>query len=457
MFVAKNQNFVPTRRRCVLTIAHVDYLHDRSGTPKAILSQKKAFSDYNIDYIGIVSIQDSVRNHRIPSVSCMLIINDTIVAIRSFDCILAAFESWKREGLQIIGIHIHHCRYLNVQFAEALIDLFQDAPVKIMLHDYYLCCTGTNLLRNGEAYCHSTRLGGEQCLHCDVYHRSLPRERLLWQMIAPRINRVSFIAPSQIAMSIFLRFHPEIQHDIQEKCLVLPHQEKEGYYKENLRQISDNEKLRVAYIGSASTIKGWSLWTNLVDSYPDDYEYYVFNGNGVVHKNERNVEVNFTNQDLNAMTIALRKYSPHIAVIASIWPETYSYTYYEAISANCFIVTHKDSGNIAWQVNENGNGVVLSGSQGMLAFFSCPDRVRDRVNAYRLSSPGGPLNLRDNEDLVRLTLDEVSGVTSDGQSPELLKLSVPAERNPLALLIERVFTWVRHYKYDSNGNLVAGS
>ena len=58
------------------------------------------------------------------------------------------------------------------------------------------------------------------------------------------------------------------------------------------------------------------------------------------------------------MTKALRDNDIQVALLWAKWPETYSYTFYESLSANLYIITNRVSGNITNQVEERRCGMI---------------------------------------------------------------------------------------------------
>ena len=99
------------------------------------------------------------------------------------------------------------------------------------------------------------------------------------------------------------------------------------------------------------------------------------------------------------MIDALRSNKIHIAILWSIWPETYAYTYYEAYSANCFIITNNRSGNIFNQVELRNNGIVVD---DLKSFLNNEQELRGMLNKYRKTKNKIPLSLEENKDFLSL-------------------------------------------------------
>ena len=76
------------------------------------------------------------------------------------------------------------------------------------------------------------------------------------------------------------------------------------------------------------------------------------------------------------MREALQRYEIDIAYVGSISPETYSYTYYEACEAGCFVITTDKSGNVSRQVEEDMTGRAFRNMDEMNAWLRCIDKVK---------------------------------------------------------------------------------
>ena len=92
-----------------------------------------------------------------------------------------------------------------------------------------------------------------------------------------------------------------------------------------------------------------------------------------------NIPVSFLDEGPDAMVKALRECQIDIAFLWSIWPETYSFTLYEAFAANCFVVTNSMSGNIAEQIRNNSRGIVFNDEAEMRLFFNNLLRVKEAI------------------------------------------------------------------------------
>jgi hypothetical protein len=92
------------------------------------------------------------------------------------------------------------------------------------------------------------------------------------------------------------------------------------------------------------------------------------------------------------MVDALVEHGIDVVLLWSIWPETYSFTFFEALAAGCFVITNRNSGNIQAQVRQWNCGRVFDTESEMLRFLSDSRRVssaltdghRQRGKRFRL-------------------------------------------------------------------------
>ena len=59
-----------------------------------------------------------------------------------------------------------------------------------------------------------------------------------------------------------------------------------------------------------------------------------------------------------------------LVLLWSIMPETFSYTLYESMAAGCFVITHKNSGNIAITIKQNNKGEIIDNEADLIALLT---------------------------------------------------------------------------------------
>lgn len=397
-----NNSFKPNNKKYILSICFANYTKNISGMPKVMMAHQQTYNKASISYVSLFSVKKNIFNDRI-MLFCKfgLIIDGSYIGIFQMSQLIHMFYGWMHENYQMIDIHIHHLMYINLNRVNELLSSCHNIPIKVFLHDYYLACTQYNLLKNGKVYCGGEGFKQERCSDCLEYKKSMALEEKIHRLLGNFQDRITFISPSNITKEIFLNFHPEYKGN----TVVIPHQVGEGHYLGNTEKLSSDEKIKIAFLGMPRNHKGWNVWKNIVEKFSGcDYEFYVFNNANEQYDQMQRINVAFSKEHLNAMTDALRGNKIHIAFLWSTCPETYSYTYFEAFAANAFIITNKDSGNIVYTVRQHKNGVVFENEDDLLHMLKKPDEMRKQINEFRDTTIGGPELLKDNTDIVHMSL-----------------------------------------------------
>ena len=83
------------------------------------------------------------------------------------------------------------------------------------------------------------------------------------------------------------------------------------------------------------------------------------------------------------MVRALASQNIDVAILWSVWPETFSFTAHEALAAGTVIVTSEDSGNSADRVRRFDRGIVFESEAAAISAFQADDieeLARGRTN-----------------------------------------------------------------------------
>lgn len=387
----------------VLSIGFPQYVRDKSGMSKVILAHQKMFNEYQISYIHLFAVKKLMLQDRLTIFSYFgMYIDGKYAGIYTAEQVNQKLEQWFLEGHSLLNIHLHHLLYLKLKNIDKVLSALPQTPVKVFLHDYYLCCTNYNLMKNETEFCGGTGFSEKTCHDCTAYQRSKLKEQQLHQLLGKYKERLTFIAPSQVTKEIFLRFHKEYA----DRTIVIAHQKRIGCYDGNLETVGSGERMKIGFMAMPRVHKGWEVWEKICENYKEDYEFVVFNSSQDSYPGMSKIKVEFSEQNLNAMADAVRNYGTQIVFLWSLCAETYSYTCFEAYSANCYIITNEKSGNIADVVRKEGNGKVFSTEEELFAFLADQEMVRKAVNEYRKKGPKGPEELIENDEIVKLTQRE---------------------------------------------------
>ncbi len=197
-------------------------------------------------------------------------------------------------------------------------------------------------------------------------------------------------APSESAAQIVHTVYNDIP------VIVLPHLQYDVRKHSAVRKNVQN----IAYIGLANEYKGWDAFCTIYRQLRQDYQFFCL---GKCDKNLRVDGITYVDigkdkfQNGLSMTEGLKKYGIDIVYIGSTGPETYSYTYFEAFEAGCFVLTYKISGNVSSQVSINKNGKVFASAQEMINWLSDKKGVEQAVNAVHIHIE----NVRDHDAFMK--------------------------------------------------------
>jgi hypothetical protein len=107
--------------------------------------------------------------------------------------------------------------------------------------------------------------------------------------------------------------------------------------------------LRVAFLGTPVYHKGWGTFETLAAIFASDkrYEFFFFGKTiPAAHRNVVHVPVQVGRFNRNAMVDSIAAHEIDVAILWSLWPETFCFTAHEAVAGGAFVVTRRAAGNI---------------------------------------------------------------------------------------------------------------
>ncbi len=267
---------------------------------------------------------------------------------------------------KIRGMVIHSLYYSHCTMKTLLDAVCVETRILYYIHDYSCICFHRFLHRD-QKLCIGTD-GEMLCVSCSEDEEKRKHQQF-HQTIFEKY-KVLLAAPSEDTRARVAQVYPDAE------IVVLPHLEFEQ--KHMKKQV--NTRIRIAYVGVAIWHKGWEQFAGFVDRFHQKYEFYCLGEcpDDVKIRHVTYVPVGLKGADkLPGMTEALIQYGIDIAYIGSVLPETYSYTYYEAYEAGCFILTSNRSGNVCSQVIANRNGLAFSSENETIAWLESDTVQRD--------------------------------------------------------------------------------
>ncbi|WP_207649882.1 glycosyltransferase [Butyrivibrio proteoclasticus] len=278
------------------------------------------------------------------------------------------------------GVFIHHLKWSNLDALQRILSFSKE--IVFFVHDYYSCCFQTNLLKNDVAFCGDARLYASKCSDCVYYSKSLQMvEKIKWFL--GTFNKVTVIAPSETAAGFWKEVFPMYAGNVR----VEGHFRISNGIEQTVRKIPENGKLNVAFVGDGIHAKGADLWYNALDCLSEEvrekYNFYHMGSHSPNNKNIICVPIENALRGNDYMTQQLIQKKIDVAVLFSVVPETYSFTFFEALKARCFVITNGLSGNIAKLVKENRNGIIIEpDTDSLVKVLSDISELKKMVGEY---------------------------------------------------------------------------
>lgn len=384
-------NQVKINNDYILSFSMSNYLIYGGGTNLVVSNHQKLFNKHGISYVCVAPFLLHGKKYVKFQDYWSLIIDGNYIGVLSTINLIRALDEANKGGASLQSIHIHHWKNANLNAFQSIMNRLE-SNVYMFIHDYSTICCNFTLLRHGE-FCGDGEISEEKCVGCSYYADSF-RNRIEYEEIWDKLKkRLMFVFPSDVALKVWTAAYPKYE----ELCRVIPHQKCIGTYDGNMNNTLN--KVRVAFIGSRENYKGWKVFFELYNKNKGnpDFEWIYFGTDDVNIPNIKCVYVD-NRQNPMAMLNALRQNSVDVAILWSLCKETYSYTYFECYAANVFVLTNKNSGNIAFQVLKNGNGAVLESTAELFNLFE--NEIINSVNTFKTGKKKGPKFLTTNDNIL---------------------------------------------------------
>ena len=394
-FPIKKKNL---KKKFVLVVHYRNpYLYN-AGSEKFITSQIKVLQSKGYSVITLFPVEKKYLAGKIHMSAWGLVENGVFYGLHSFGKI-ASIVNYANKVSNCHGVIIHSV--INANLKE-LCDLISFGCRQLLyLHDFCTCCKQYNLMKNNREYCGSAVLEKNKCNGCEHFNASILWHNEILKML-DKCSDLSVIAPSELMKNMWGDAYPGYRDIVK----VVPHQVPLGEWHEKREKVEDSDFIRIGFVGRDLSIKGYEIWKAAVSELNDEnlkYKFFHIGHAGQKIDGVENVEVSIQKDGPDAMINALRDNKIDVAVLFSLWPETYSYTYYECLASDCVVITNKLSGNIAYQVGCLGNGVVLEPTvDAFVDLLKNRDNVLALINQYRKSIHACPDHYEDNLEYLTL-------------------------------------------------------
>lgn len=344
----------------VITISRKNFAEYLDGTSKFIREQMHLIRQQGKTHMHLYWMHYDLKRFRCNMIS--VVKNGREIGLYSLERLSHVLQKTEK-------LVIHHLIGMDLDFLDRILEsLPPHTEVIYYLHDYSCICSSIKLMRNNSEYCNAFRKGWSPCMSC-THSENRERIHAYHDRLFRTYGKMRLIAPSEnVKQNISAAFGFAA-----DRIEVIPHQTFETIRQEKPRVHS---KIRIAYVGYKSPYKGWDTFKEVVERYRNKYAFYCFGRTNETLDGVCHVDVSFIEDGPLAMVKKLESHGIDIAFLWSVWPETYSYTYFESAAAGAFIMTNAWSGNISEQANRHQNGAVLNDPAELYALLDNEEELR---------------------------------------------------------------------------------
>ncbi len=249
----------------------------------------------------------------------------------------------------ISSVHIHHMvnHYFDIG------DVIQKYNLNsiITLHDFYSLCPSHNLLYCNEKYCMD--MAEKDCLNClkttgRASNNIVSEWQLDWNEFLKKFDRI--VVPSEDTKTKIQAVYNDIE------ITAIEHGVNSS---KSDSKVKIQDKLRVAFIGVICMHKGGEMIRSLINNANPNIEFHAFGKSEFedLEHSTPNYIFHGPYQRENLGNL-LRENNINVICFLQIWPETYSYTINEAVSAGVPVLS-LDIGAGAERVKKHGLGWIM--------------------------------------------------------------------------------------------------
>lgn len=280
-----------------------------------------------------------------------------------------------------INTIIHSLLGHSVEWVKQLATIGGNRRCWLWLHDFFTLCPSFTLQRNTISYCGAPEKDSNACTICVYSEERMSHVRRIHSLLED--IEVTVVSPSEVTKAFWLS-KMDFPAD---RVIVVPHVDMQWFDREIPLNIACDAPITIGFLGAPVYHKGWNIFESLAKALANDprFHFVYFGHYKLPLSGVETINVHVTAQDEFCMTRALSEYQVDFVIHWASWPETFSFTTYEAIAAGAYVLTNPVSGNVAATVERTGMGSILEDEKALHVFFSDGEasRVIDSVRTKR--------------------------------------------------------------------------
>jgi hypothetical protein len=347
-----------------VTFSHDDYARNVGGVQLCLQYEAARVAELGRDHLHLFAAEPwPVLRIDQPALLGATLNGERLGAFAAAD-IARALADVRARGRRSFAIH----NLLGHQVDEVA-EILEAAGLQagfIWLHDFTSLCAGYQLLRNDVEDCAAPpadSAGCGICLYGPARATQIAEHARLFQRL-----RLTAVSPSATTLEFWRKRarYPTAGE------VVHPHVR---LVKRARAPEPEAGPLRVAFLGMPAAHKGWPIFAELAARHAADPRYRFFHLGSRRDPRSRAEfhPVSVSLEDPRAMQRAIEELEIDVAVIWSIFRETFCLAAYEAAAGGAAVVTGPDSANAAAFASNAAHGRVLDGETALAAAFAQGD------------------------------------------------------------------------------------
>lgn len=353
-----------------VSVSHDNYLENSGGVQFCIDQEESKYRQRNWTYLQFSPVQKlPILSSPVldPNYQIEVVVNGKLIGKCPITTLINCLKGM-REEIPDIQVVIHHAMgHVHRRLIE-LIESAGRSECFLWLHDYFTICPSFTLSRNLVEYCNAPELTSNACQLC--YFGEVRAIHLAWIRELFVSVKVHLISPSEVAYQIWsgrTYLKPASVN-------IIPHMSLEWKNKERTEK-TESRCITVGFVGTPALHKGWDVFEQLVEQYQSsgDYRFVFFGIAPITNAGIDRVPIRVSAKDPDAMITAIANECCDLVLHWASWPETFSFSTYEALSAGAFVLTNTISGNVAATIRRTGCGMIFESKDELLAFFDSED------------------------------------------------------------------------------------
>ncbi|CAN7204257.1 hypothetical protein LJR219_000574 [Phenylobacterium sp. LjRoot219] len=337
-----------------VTFSHDDFSAHVGGVQLCLQHEAAEFAKLGRDHLHLCPATPWPVLRRGQPAALSAILNGRLLGSFSAEAVADGLAALRGPGARG-SFAIHNLLGHDVDEVLAILDAAGLNAGVFWLHDFTSLCAGYQLLRNDVQDCGAPPADSAACNVC-LYGpgrapQSAEHERLFGKL------ELTVVSPAQVTLDFWRAraSYPTAGEVVHPHLQLIPRAAQPA-------PVAASGPLRLAFLGMPAAHKGWPIFAELATEFAADPRYRFLH---LGSRRDPRAPVEFhpvsvSLEDPAAMRRTLEELEVDVAVIWSIFRETFCLAAYEAIAAGAAIVTSPDSANVAALVAAGGAGRVLA-------------------------------------------------------------------------------------------------